>query len=155
MEWTKLNLCKYCSSGNIQKDGYRINKRGKIQRFKCLECQKRFVANFDFEKTRVESSTITGAIQMYFMGMPVRDIVSHYEMMGIKISHMVVYNWITKYSDMVEKYLKEVIPRTTARTWIRADEVWLKVAGYKKYLFAFIDDQTRYSLVYDMVDIKF
>ena len=51
-EWTKLNLCKYCSSGNIRKDGYRINKRGKLQRFKCLGYQKRFVANFGFEKIR-------------------------------------------------------------------------------------------------------
>ena len=49
---SKLNLCKYCSSGNIRKDGYRINKRGKLQRFKCLGYQKRFVANFGFEKIR-------------------------------------------------------------------------------------------------------
>ena len=155
MERAKLNLCKYCSSGNIKKDGYRINKRGKLQSFKCLECMRKFTPNFGFEKTRVEPSTITGAMQMYFTGMSVRDIANHYEMMGIKISHMAVYNWISKYSKMVEKYLKEIIPRTSDRAWIRADEVWLKVAGNKKYLFASIDDQTRYFLAYDMADTKF
>ena len=116
---------------------------------------RKFTPNFGFEKTRVEPSTITGAMQMYFTGMSVRDIANHYEMMGIKISHMAVYNWISKYSKMVEKYLKEIIPRTSNRTWIRADEVWLKVAGDKKYLFASIDDQTRYFLAYDMADTKF
>ena len=56
---------------------------------------------------------------------------------------------------MVEKYLNEIIPKTADRIWVRADEVWLKVSGKKKYLFASIDDQTRYFLVYDVVDTKF
>ena len=155
MERAKLNLCKYCSSGNIKKDGYRINKRGKFQSFKCLECERKFIKNFGFKKTHVEPSTITGAMQMYFIGMSVRDIANHYEMMGININASSVYRWIAKYFKMVENYLKEIIPRTSDRTWIRADEVWLKVAGDKKYLFASIDDKTRYFLAYDVADTKF
>lgn len=42
---------------------------------------------------------------MYFIGMSIRDIVNHYEMMSIKISHMVVYKWIIKYSRIVENTL--------------------------------------------------
>ena len=87
--------------------------------------------------------------------MSVKDIANHYEMMDIKINASSVYRWIAKYSNMVEKYLSEIIPRTVDRTWVSADEVWLKVAGQKKYLFASIDDQTRYFLAYDMVDTKF
>ena len=64
MERAKLNLCKYCSSGNIKKDGFRTNTRGKLQIFKCLDCQRKFTPNFGFEKTRVEPSTITGAMQI-------------------------------------------------------------------------------------------
>ena len=154
MERSKLNICKYCSSGNIRKRGFSIRKQGKLQRYECVDCKKYFVPNFGFENTRVEPSTITGAMQMYFTGMPVRDIANHYEMMGIKISYRAVYNCVAKYSNMVEKYLKEVIPRTADHTWIRADEVWLKVAGQKKYLFASIDDKTRYFLAYDMADSK-
>ena len=45
-----------------------------------------FTPNFGFKKTRVEPPTITGAMQVYFTGMSFRDIVNHYEMMGIKIS---------------------------------------------------------------------
>ena len=87
--------------------------------------------------------------------MSVRDIANHYKIMGIKIFHMAAYNWISKYSKMVEKYLKEIIPRISDRVWIRSDEVWFKIAGDKKYLFVSIDDQVTYFLAYDMVDAKF
>ena len=56
---------------------------------------------------------------------------------------------------MVEKYLKEIIPRTSDRTLIKADEVWFKIAGDREYLFAPIDDKIRYFLAYDMADTKF
>ena len=91
MERSKLNLCKYCSSGNIRKRGFRTNKYGKLQKYQCLECTRLFTTNFGFEKTQVHHSIITGAMQMYFTGMSVRDIANHYEMMGIKISNMAVY----------------------------------------------------------------
>ena len=74
---------------------------------------------------------------------------------GININASSVYRWIAKYSKMVENYLKEIIPRTSDRTWVKADKVWLKVAGDKKYLFAPIDDKARYFLAYDVADTKF
>ena len=38
MERAKLNLCKYCSSGNIIKKGMRKNKRGNTQKYQCRDC---------------------------------------------------------------------------------------------------------------------
>ena len=87
--------------------------------------------------------------------MSVRDIANHYEMMGININVSSVYRWIVKYSKTVEIYLKEIILRTVDLTWVRADEVWLKVVEEKKYLFDSIDDKTRYFLAYDVADTKF
>ena len=124
MERAKIQLCKFCDSGNIIKKGTRKNKSNNVQIYKCLECQKYFTANFGFEKTRVAESTIIGAMQMYFSGMSVRYIANHYEMRGMKINASSVYRWITKYSKMVERYLNEIISRTADRSWIRADEVW-------------------------------
>ena len=45
-----------------------------MQIFQCLECTRKFTANFGFEKTKVDQSVITGAMQMYYTGMSVRDI---------------------------------------------------------------------------------
>ncbi|KAF6246382.1 transposase [Nitrosopumilus sp. b3] len=153
MERSQLNLCKYCDSGRITKKGTRKNKNCTVQIFKCLDCKKKFSANHGFEKTRFDVNTITGALQMYYSGMSTRDISNHYEMMGIEVSDVAIYKWICKYSTMVSKYLNEIIPRTG--NWVRADEVWIKVAGKQKYLFASMDDDTRYWLASDMADTKF
>ena len=92
---------------------------------------------------------------MYYSGMSTRDISNHYEMMGIDVSDVAVYKWICKYSTMVSKYLNDIVPRTNDRTMVRADEVWIKVNGEQKYLFASMDDDTRYWLASDMAETKF
>jgi transposase-like protein len=153
MERASLELCKYCDSGRITKKGIRKNKNGNIQIFKCLDCKKKFSSNFGFEKMRNNENIITGALQMYYSGMSVRDIENHYEMLGIDVDHSNIYRWICKYSTMVSKYLNEIVPRTG--NWVRADEVWIKVNGKQKYLFASMDDDTRYWLASDLADTKF
>jgi len=155
MERSKLKLCKYCDSGKIKKSGTRKTKAGTIQRYACLDCKKRFTANFGFEKMRYDYRTITGALQMYYSGMSVRDIENHYEMLGIDVDHSSIYDWICKYSTMVSKYLNEIIPRTSERVMIRADEVWIKINGKQNYLFASMEDDTRYWLASDMAETKF
>ena len=153
MERSKLKLCKYCDSGRLKKAGMRKNKTGNIQRYACLDCKKRFITNFGFEKTRTDENVIAGALQMYYSGMSVRDISNHCEMMGIEISHMAVYKWIAKYSKMTSRYLNGIVPRVG--DWFRADEVWIKINGKQNYLFASMDDDTRYWLASDIADNKF
>lgn len=153
MERSKLKLCRYCDSGNLKKAGFRKNKDVKIQKIQCLDCEKYFTTNFGFEKKQFGESVITGALQMYFSGMSVRDISNHYEMMGTKVSHMTIYRWVSDYSKMTSTYLNGIVPRVG--DWFRADEVWVKVNGKQNYLFASMDDDTRYWLASDMADNKF
>ena len=102
---------------------------------------------------RYDESTITGALQMYYSGMSTRDISNHYEMMGIDVSDVTVYNWIEKYSKMTSAYLNGIVPRVG--DWFRADEVWVKINGKQNYLFASMDDDTRYWLASDIAETKF
>ena len=155
MERSKLRLCKYCSSGRIVKNGSRQNKTGTIQMFKCRDCGRKFTDNFGFEKRQYDNITITGALQMYYTGMSVRDIADHYELLGIQVSHMTIYRWVAEYSDMVDSYLEQIVPRTSDRLMVRADEMWIKISGQQKYLFASMDDDTRYWLASDMAHTKF
>ena len=153
MERSKLSLCKYCDSGKIKKDGMRKTKKGKIQRFKCLDCKKRFTTNFGFEKKQNNDGTITGALEMYFSGMSVRDISRQYRRMGIKISHMTIYRWVAQYSKLGSKYVDKIVPRVG--DWIRADEAFIRVSGKMNYLFSTMDDETRFWLIGEMADTKF
>ena len=153
IERSLIKVCKFCDSGNIVKAGLKKNKNSTLQRFKCQDCKKRFTVNFGFEKMRYDESTITGALQMYYSGMSTRDISNHYEMMGIDVSDVTVYNWIEKYSKMTSAYLNGIVPRVG--DWFRADEVWVKINGKQNYLFASMDDDTRYWLASDIAETKF
>jgi putative transposase len=153
MERSKLQLCKFCDSGNITKKGIKKNKSGNLQIFKCKDCKRKFTVNFGFENMRYESVIITRALQMYYSGMSVRDVADCFEQEEIDVSYRTIYNWICKYSTMVSTYLNGIVPRVG--DWFRADEVWVKVAGKQNYLFASMDDDTRYWLASDMADNKF
>ena len=74
---------------------------------------------------------------------------------GIDVDHISIYDWVAKYSGMVSEYLDEIVPRMTDRTMVRADEVWIKIKGEKKYLSASMEDDTRYWLASEMAHTKF
>ena len=153
MERSKLQLCKFCDSGRPRKDGFRRSKSGKVRIFECTDCGKKFAANFGFEKRQFDKRTITGALQMYYTGMSVRDTASHYEMIGIDVNHSTIYRWADQYSKMTAKHLNGIVPRVG--NWFRADGVWVKIAWKQCYLFASMDDDTRYWLASDLTDNKF
>lgn len=155
LERAKIHVCKYCDSGNIKKNGTRQTKNGIVQRFKCLDCKKRFTTNFGFERMRYDPRTITQALQMYYQGMSVRDIECNLDMIGIDVDHSSIYDWIAKYSTIVSDYIEDIVPRTNDRPMVRADEIWVKVKGEYKYLFASMDDDTRYWIASDMAHTKF
>ena len=149
MERSKLNLCKFCDSGRVVKAG---KSRGRPQ-FRCNDCKRRFTANVGFERKQFDEGIITGALQMYYSGMSVRDIANHYEMMGTRVSHMTIYNWVSEYSRLTTVYVNGIVPRVG--NWFRADEVWVRIAGHQCYLFASMDDDTRYWLASDLATTKF
>ena len=84
MERSKLRLCKYCDSGRITRKGFKNNKYGKVQLFKCKDCKRKFTTNFGFEKMRHKPVIITRALQMYYSGMSVRDIADCFEQEEIR-----------------------------------------------------------------------
>ena len=153
LERSKVPVCKHCDSGRIKKAGVRKNKKGTTQRYACLDCKKRFTANYGFENMRSQDYIITRALQMYFTGMSVRDIADCFEQEEIDVTYRSIYNWIDKYARMTTEYINEIVPRVGS--WFRADEVWVKIAGQQCYLFASMDDDTRYWLASDIADNKF
>jgi transposase-like protein len=85
---------------------------------------------------------VTTAMQLYFSGESLRNTSHSLEMMGVQVSYQTVWNWIQKYTELMGKYLDKITPQISD-TW-RADELWLKFHGNMKYLFAMMDDETRF-----------
>jgi transposase-like protein len=148
-----LHACIFCKSSNLVKDGVRHNKSGDIQIFECRACGKYFTVNLGFERMKHNPQAVTTAMQMYFSGESLRNTARTLKLLGVQVSHQTVYNWIEKYTALMRKYLDKITPNVSD-TW-RADELFLKVKGNMKYLYALMDDQTRFWIAQEVAETKY
>ena len=147
------NVCPYCASQKIIKRGVRHNRYGDLQRFSCLDCRKRFVQNLGFERMGATPQAITSAMQLYFTGESFPNIQKFLDLQGVHVHFTTVYRWIKKYVAIMDKYLDQMQPQVSD-TW-RADELFLKVRGNMKYLYALMDDETRFWIAQQVADTKY
>ena len=145
--------CVFCNSENIVKDAIRHNKKYDIQRYLCKQCGKRFSVNIGFEGMKASPQVITSAMQLYFTGESLRNVQKFLKLQGVKISHVSILKWIQKYTALMTAYLEKMKPNVSD-TW-RADEIWIKIKGDMKYLFAMMDDETRFWIAQEVADTKY
>lgn len=148
-----VSECLYCKSDNITKDGLRHNKYGDIQKFYCKNCNKYFTINLGFEKMKHDPRGITTAMQLYFSGESLRNVARSLKLLGMDVTHQTIYNWIKKYTNLMQKYLEKIVPQV-GDTW-RADEIYMKIRGDMKYLFALMDDESRFLIAQEVADTKY
>jgi transposase-like protein len=148
-----LQVCQICGSNKVVKDGLRHNKYGDIQVYYCKSCGEHFTINLGFERMKSTPQIITSALQLYFSGASLRKCAEFLKLQGVKVSYVAVYKWIRKYVALMDKYIEKLTPQVSG-TW-RADELWLKVKGDKKYLFAIMDDETRYWIAQEVAGSKY
>ncbi len=151
-EFTTTDACVFCGSRHVIKDGVRHNKAGDLQRFTCRECGYDFSVNVGFEKMKHDPKAITTALQLYFSGESLRNVQKSLRLLGVEVSHKTVWKWIQKYVKLMEKYLDTITPQVSD-TW-RADEVYVKFRGNMKYVFAMMDDETRFWIAQEVADSK-
>jgi transposase-like protein len=126
--------CQYCGSSNLKKDGVRRNKAGTIQKFYCRDCHHYFTINIGFERMKHNPQAITSAIQLYFSGESLRNTQKSLRLLGVEVSHKTIPN--------------------VSDTW-RADELYVKIKGDMKYLFALMDDETRFWIAQEVAESKY
>jgi transposase-like protein len=148
-----IHACIYCKSQNLIKWGIRHNKYGDIQKFSCKSCGRFFTVNLGFERMKHNPQGITTAMQLYFSGESLRNVAKSLKLLGVVVSHQTVYNWIAKYTELMRKYLDKITPQVSD-TW-RADELFLKVKGNMKYLYAMMDNETRFWIAQQVADTKY
>lgn len=148
-----MQVCQICGSNKVVKDGIRHNKHGDIQIYLCRNCGKHFTINLGFERMKSTPQIITSALQLYFSGASLRRTAEFLKLQGVKVTYVAVYKWVKKYIALMERYIEKLKPNV-GDTW-RADEVWLKIKGDKKYLFAVMDDETRYWIAQEVAGSKY
>jgi len=153
IEPIRFDACIYCRSENLIKWGIRHNKYGDIQKFACKSCGKYFTVNLGFEKMKHDPHGITTAMQLYFSGASLRNTARSLRLIGVEVSPRTILRWIDKYTNLMERYLSTVRPQVSD-TW-RADEMFLKMKGDIKYLYALLDDQTRFLIAQQVANTKY
>jgi transposase-like protein len=151
-EFTTTDACIFCGGQHLVKDGKRRNKTGDLQIFNCLDCRRYFTINIGFERMKHNPKAITTALQLYFSGESLRNTQKSLKLLGAEVSHQTIHNWISKYVCLMGKYLDTITPRV-GDTW-RADELWVKFRGNMKYVFAMMDDETRFWIAQEVADTK-
>ncbi len=84
--------------------------------------------------------------------MSTRAVYDALAVRGIKVSDSAVYKWVERYSKIAGLFTGSLKPKVG--NWYRGDEVWVRVNGQKYYLFATMDDDTRYWLTGERADLK-
>jgi len=73
--------CPECKAEHTKKDGKRSTEhRGKIQRYKCLECGNRFAIDDGFFRMRNSPQKITQAVDLFYRGASTRGVQGHLAM---------------------------------------------------------------------------
>ena len=152
IEEVVISNCTLCHSTNIKKFGVRKNKSGDIQRFVCGDCKKTFSVNVGFEKMKHNPQAITSAMQLYFSGESLRNTMKSLRLLGVQVSYRTILNWIRKYVKLMNVYCEKIVPNVSD-TW-RADELYVKIKGDMKYLFALMDDETRFWIAQEVAETK-
>ncbi len=147
--------CLSCGSERIVRHGILHNKSGDLQRYSCKACGKRFTLNLGFEKMHATPKAITSAMQLYFTGESLRNVQRFLRLQGVKVSHVTVYNWIGKYVAIMQHFLESAnFTPQLGSTW-RADELFVKIKGNPKYVYALLDDDTRFWIAEQVADTKY
>ena len=139
-----LGRCKFCDSTHIVKHGIKKLKKGNTQRFKCMDCKRHFTHNLGFEGKHATPEQITMAVDLVFSGLSTRKTATALKGMNIKVTYQTVLNWADEYANLMDKFMDDIRPQVGEK-W-RTDEVYLRIKGERKYLFAMLDSETRFWL---------
>lgn len=146
---TSLEFSCKCGSQNMRKDGIRKNKACEIQRYKCLDCGKRFCNNIGL-RSKVSAKAITASLDLYFKGVSLRQVRQHLiQFYGINITHVAIYKWIHKFGEVVTPFVDQLIPKDVSGVY-HVDEMAVHVRketnekGHYQWLWNLLDSTSRY-----------
>ena len=76
---------------------------------------------------------ITTAMQLSFSGESLRNTSRSLKLIGMDMTHQTIYNWIKKYTTLMQTYLNRITPNV-GDAW-RTDELYIKIRGDMKYMY--------------------
>lgn len=150
-------VCRNGCGGGVIKKGWAPRAGGRVQVYGCKVCGckvcgARFTARLGFRRMRTPAVIVGAALNMYFNGESYRDVAETLAMLGYPVTHKAVEKWVSKYVPLIKSFLDSIRPRLSGR-W-RIDEMHVTVGGRRMYLYAIIDDESRFWISVQMAPTK-
>lgn len=151
--------CPNCNGKNIIKSGKRKTERGKLQRYKCKECNFRFVIDKGFSKMKHTPRAITLSMDLYFKGISYRKICDHLKQFyNVKVNQTTTMRWIKKYLKLLAQY-SDNYKADVSNIW-HSDEMTVFIKkegeeGYYEWIWNIMDSKTRYLLACKITKSRF
>jgi transposase-like protein len=145
--------CIFCKSFNIKKEGFRKNKSGKKQKYRCKDCGKYFVLD-PVKHVKGNGKIVTLAMDLYFKGLSLRDISDTiYQFYNIRLHHETIRRWILKFTKIMNDYVNKLQPKTSG-VW-QADEQMIKSKGKWLWSWNVLDAETRMLLANEVTENRY
>lgn len=102
--------CPQCNSSRfVVRAGFRKNKFGKKQKYRCNDCWFWFVNKDAFWHRAYPKKIIAEACSCYKRGMSFNDVAEHLnEYKGTSIVPSTIFYWVTHYSTILKKNQREI-----------------------------------------------
>lgn len=107
----------------------------------------------DFKRMRYPAHIIITALSMFYLGKNSYRNISLIlrTVFNIKVSHVTVGNWCTRFAPMFDDMRIKLIPMLDFNSdeW-HGDETYVKIAGQNYYLWFVIDSETRFVIGFNL-----
>ena len=142
------SACWSCDSRNVIGRGMRSGRR----RLECKDCGRMSTDDPAFSRMRADPAHVMVGIEVYFAGLSSRKTATALTNAGCETTHATVQRWADRFGRMMEQYLDLLRPHL-GEMW-RTDEMYLRIRGDRKYLFAMLDSKTRYWIAKQLATHK-
>lgn len=142
--------CATCESVNIIKRGVRKTQNGKVQRYFCKDCQRKFTIDRGFSRMKHDPKAITLSMDLFFKGISYRKICDHLKQFyEVDVAPSTPMRWVQKYLKILGQY-SEKYKAEVGNVW-HSDEMTVFIKkrgekGYYEWIWNIMDAKTRYLL---------
>ena len=145
-ERTRRRLCAKCD--------YCIKKFSeKKQRYLCKKCNRTFSGIPGFSGRHYSPSIIRRGLDDHVSGKSLGAVARGLGYDHIVVSRTTIYRWSNDYSRLLDRFMRSLRPIVGLK-W-HCDEIFHKISGVDRWLFAVMDGKTRYILSHDASGTKF
>ncbi len=136
-------VCKNCGFDEFWKSGFDTSG---LQCLKCKRCEHRYSQKDTYIGYRYRKQYVIRALEYFYGGLSFGIVRNKFDNLdNIKMSRYTIWNWVTHFTNLVIPYTRHLKPTNIGDVWY-ADETMIALHGKNRWLWAVLDESTRYLL---------